>query len=117
MLPVLMLRNAGESVVHPFLFVPLSSARHFFYSIYFFVQREESRVKDRVISHLESELRLQSGRAQQFRDILEQNLISCTSKTAVSLFFLSKMISVYTLAAISGAVKKTADGRDPLASV
>ncbi|KAK4002974.1 hypothetical protein OUZ56_004765 [Daphnia magna] len=38
--------------------------------------REESKTKDRVISHLESELRMQTGRAQQFRDILEQSLLT-----------------------------------------
>ena len=42
-------------------------------------QREETRTKDRVISHLEAELRVQTGRAQQFRDLLEQNLTAHTS--------------------------------------
>jgi hypothetical protein len=52
-------------------------------------QREESRTKDRVISHLESELRVQTGRAQQFRDILEQSLLTAASRgsLSVSLFF------------------------------
>lgn len=46
-------------------------------------KREESRAKDRVISHLEAELRMQTGRAQQFRDILEQSLLS-SGRCAIS---------------------------------
>ena len=58
----------------------------FFFLLLYFVtrygngdqKREESRTKDRVISHLESELRVQTGRAQQFRDILEQSLLTAS---------------------------------------
>ena len=49
-------------------------------------QREESRTKDRVISHLESELRMQTGRAQQFRDILEQSLLT-SSRNSISVSY------------------------------
>jgi hypothetical protein len=51
-------------------------------------QREESRTKDRVISHLESELRVQTGRAQQFRDILEQSLLTAASRGSLSVSLL-----------------------------
>lgn len=63
----------------------------FFYFCLMFVgndnkQREESRTKDRVISHLESELRMQTGRAQQFRDILEQSLLT-SSRNSISVSY------------------------------
>ena len=51
------------------------------------LQRDEAKAKDRVISHLESELRIETGRAQQFRDLLEKNLATSLNRSVPSLLF------------------------------